>query len=223
VSDIREASLEPERAGLPGGAVMQAGPFVLLAAAALWLSTRWSTLPERLPAHWNWRGDPDRFVSRSALGATLPLLIGGAVCLLLLAIQIGIRYGAARSPLRRFSLRVLLAGEYLAAVVCSGSLAAMVSGGRILTPLLVICCAGAAALFVATIAMALNRPRQRARNAAAWHAGVFYVDRDDPALFVPKRIGVGYTFNFGNPRAVLLASVLVALSLSIAIVAISAR
>jgi uncharacterized membrane protein len=223
MSDIREASLEPERAGLPGGAVMQAGPFALLAAAALWLSTRWSTLPERLPAHWNWRGDPDRFVSRSALGATMPLLVGGAVCLLLLAMQAGIRHGAARSPLRRFSLGVLLAGEYLAAVVCCGSLLAMVTAGRILTPLLVVCFAGAAALLVATIAMALNSPRQRARNAAAWHAGIFYVDPADPALFVPKRIGIGYTFNFGNPRAVLLASALAALSLLIAVLAVSAR
>jgi len=28
-----------------------------------------------------------------------------------------------------------------------------------------------------------------------------YSNRDDPALFVPKRFGVGYTLNFGNPRS----------------------
>lgn len=223
MSDIREASLEPEAAGLPGGRIMQAGPFVLLAAGALWLWAHWSELPERLPAHWNWRGDPDRFVPRTALGAIMPLLVGAFVCLLLLSLQIGIRHGAARAPLRRFSLRILLAGEYLASVVCCGSLAAMTTGGRILTPLLVISCAGAAALLIATLALALNTPRLRARNPAAWHAGFFYVDREDPALFVPKRIGIGYTFNFGNPRAIALACAVVALSLAVAIAAISAR
>jgi hypothetical protein len=29
--------------------------------------------------------------------------------------------------------------------------------------------------------------------------GMFYCNSDDPALFVPKRYGIGYTLNFGNP------------------------
>lgn len=29
-------------------------------------------------------------------------------------------------------------------------------------------------------------------------SGIFYSDPDDPALFVPKRFGIGYTLNFGN-------------------------
>jgi uncharacterized membrane protein len=28
--------------------------------------------------------------------------------------------------------------------------------------------------------------------------GIFYANRDDPALLVPKRSGLGYTLNFGN-------------------------
>lgn len=28
--------------------------------------------------------------------------------------------------------------------------------------------------------------------------GLFYSNSDDPALFVPKRHGIGYTLNFGN-------------------------
>ena len=30
-------------------------------------------------------------------------------------------------------------------------------------------------------------------------SGPFYSNPDDPALFVPKRYGIGYTLNFGNP------------------------
>lgn len=34
-----------------------------------------------------------------------------------------------------------------------------------------------------------------------WKAGLLYVKRDDPALVVGARFGVGWTLNFGNPRA----------------------
>ena len=30
-------------------------------------------------------------------------------------------------------------------------------------------------------------------------SGIFYSNPNDPALFVPKRYGIGYTLNFGNP------------------------
>jgi hypothetical protein len=31
-----------------------------------------------------------------------------------------------------------------------------------------------------------------------WRAGVFYANRDDPALFVRKRLSGGWTVNFGH-------------------------
>jgi uncharacterized membrane protein len=37
-----------------------------------------------------------------------------------------------------------------------------------------------------------------------WVLGMFYVNRDDPSLFVERRFGLGYTINFGNPKAVML-------------------
>jgi uncharacterized membrane protein len=33
---------------------------------------------------------------------------------------------------------------------------------------------------------------------------MFYVNRDDPALLVEKRFGIGYTLNFGHPGSWLL-------------------
>jgi len=50
-----------------------------------------------------------------------------------------------------------------------------------------------------------------------WNAGVFYNNPDDPALFVPKRFGIGWTLNFGHPqgRFVLIGSLLVLLLLMI--------
>jgi uncharacterized membrane protein len=37
-----------------------------------------------------------------------------------------------------------------------------------------------------------------------WYAGLFYTNPDDPALFVPKRFGLGWTMNFGHPQAKLV-------------------
>jgi uncharacterized membrane protein len=37
-----------------------------------------------------------------------------------------------------------------------------------------------------------------------WYAGFFYNNPDDPALFVPKRFGLGWTMNFGHPRSKLV-------------------
>jgi uncharacterized membrane protein len=33
-----------------------------------------------------------------------------------------------------------------------------------------------------------------------WSAGLLYNNPDDPAVFVPKRFGLGWTVNFGHPR-----------------------
>ena len=37
-----------------------------------------------------------------------------------------------------------------------------------------------------------------------WFGGIFYNNPDDPAVFVPKRLGLGWTVNFGNPRGKLV-------------------
>jgi len=34
---------------------------------------------------------------------------------------------------------------------------------------------------------------------AHWRWGQLYVNRADPAFFVEKRFGIGYTLNFGHP------------------------
>ncbi len=46
-------------------------------------------------------------------------------------------------------------------------------------------------------------PTARQTDDACWKAGGLYVNRADPALFVPLRNRPGWTLNFGRPRAVL--------------------
>jgi hypothetical protein len=46
-------------------------------------------------------------------------------------------------------------------------------------------------------------------NKDAWRGGIFYFNREDPALFVPKRFGIGYTLNFANPWSWVVIGILV--------------
>jgi len=44
-----------------------------------------------------------------------------------------------------------------------------------------------------------------------WKSGIFYYNPDDPAIFVEKRIGVGWTMNFANPVAIIISIGLIAI------------
>ncbi len=53
-----------------------------------------------------------------------------------------------------------------------------------------------------------------------WRAGVFYYNPDDPDAIVPKRYGIGWTFNIGHPlgkvfMAIIIAMILLPLALSL--------
>jgi uncharacterized membrane protein len=43
-----------------------------------------------------------------------------------------------------------------------------------------------------------------------WKLGVFYFNNEDKALFVPKRFGIGTTFNFAHPISFIIIAVFVA-------------
>jgi uncharacterized membrane protein len=43
-----------------------------------------------------------------------------------------------------------------------------------------------------------------------WRGGLVYINREDHALLVPRRFGLGWTLNVGNPRAAMLLASLVA-------------
>ncbi len=56
--------------------------------------------------------------------------------------------------------------------------------------------------------------RQRAETPSAddehWRANGVYYNRDNPAVFVPRRGGFGWTINFGRPSGVILMAAFVA-------------
>jgi uncharacterized membrane protein len=53
-----------------------------------------------------------------------------------------------------------------------------------------------------------------------WVLGMFYVNPEDPSVFVEKRFGFGYTLNFGNRKAVFLMTVFLGLIILITTLAL---
>jgi uncharacterized membrane protein len=56
-----------------------------------------------------------------------------------------------------------------------------------------------------------------------WVLGMFYVNRDDPSILVERRFGLGYTINFGNPRAVMLLAAFLLAIVALVLIAHAAR
>jgi uncharacterized membrane protein len=55
-----------------------------------------------------------------------------------------------------------------------------------------------------------------------WKAGLIYLNRDDPAIMVAARFGVGWTFNVANPMAWLVIAGIVAVPAGLAAIAAAA-
>ena len=75
-------------------------------------------------------------------------------------------------------------------------------------------------LGVLAVLVSISAGTQKPPPEDGWK-GIFYYKPDDPALFVPKRYGIGYTLNFGNSwswvvLALILAMVALPIGLSIA-------
>ncbi|WP_072485990.1 DUF5808 domain-containing protein [Streptomyces atratus] len=49
-------------------------------------------------------------------------------------------------------------------------------------------------------------------------AGTVYVNADDPAVLVPKRVGIGWTVNFGNPRSLVAVALVLAVAVGATVV-----
>jgi hypothetical protein len=223
-TSIRSASLAPLGGAL--SPLLDLVGFALLACAAMLLLRRWGAIPERFVTHWGTHG-PDGWGTRTPGDVLGPLGHGAVIAALLVALRwwIVLSTPSGATPRARATLRLTGLALVGASWMTSGLFAAAalqpLTGG----PGLVLAVAGVGLLTLAgTLVVGLRRlsrlppdPPGAATPDAAWRAGLFYVNRDDPALWVPKRMGVGYTLNLGHPGGKLLLAFLVTLPLAIAV------
>ncbi len=200
-------------------------PFVILAAAGCWLSLHWDAIPARFPTHWDLAGKANGWSSRTAAGVDGPLAIGAFICLTMVLSELGIVYGSPRTTgggrtVRWQTVKMMRRMGYLMGVMFAVISVAPLYPHQLRPGLL------APAILLATILMVV--PVIRASSAvdgstveqtpdSAWKLGLFYYNPADPALMVEKRIGIGYTFNFGNPVALIVTVAALAVPIVIVI------
>lgn len=234
---------------LPGGWLGQAGPWFILAAAAVVLAVAWDAIPPRYAVHYDAALQPDRWEDRTPAGVAFPLLLGLAFTLPLWWMQwalvrrgrlvgAGAAAAAAEARRRRANAEVLLAAIYLTAALFALIALAPLFQGRDamrawLAATLGLTFVGSAAL-VAWLALRLLPLYARRREEGAedgrphgdrtadrhWKAGLFYYNPDDPAVFVEKRFGIGYTANMARPVVWVMLFALLVLPLLVVLLAL---
>ncbi len=208
-----------------GGWLGQLGPFVILGLAAFCLWWRWDAIPGRFPTHWDWSGRPDGWAIKSWRSVFGSVLVGTLVCLffslLFNSFMRGARHIHSSGPDAEKETR-FLSTMMLWVLVLEYCMAAMLGFSPILPPrLMIIFVSGCLFAGVAITVVAFRsgqggwrlrgqaRASTPAKHAPAgdrtpdecWKWGLFYYNPADPAVWVEKRFGIGWTFNFGHPRA----------------------
>ncbi len=227
---IREAQVGKPNRRVPGGWVIAAGPFILLAASAGYLGTHWQQIPARLILHWDIHGEPDRWAARSLGSVFLPLVIAAVILLAMTLLLYGIAHwlrpiypgglqGEHESRFRRIASIMLLALEYWIALLCSWlAIRPLLPASLQRPPAAIAMVPGLIAVAVTAVLMWLGQGGNRMPSPQRpdtdstqpvgdrtedrfWKLGVFYFNPSDPSVLVEKRFGIGYTVNFAHPVA----------------------
>jgi len=226
---IREAEIGP-RPGLPGGFAAQVGPFLILLFAAAYVAWFWEDVPARIPIHWNLSGRPDNWTTKSVVSISavlaLALVINGMGLFMSYAVlhwsrlpSVGGAAGRQDSRIRQINLTATLAMRYLVAFLFAWLLIMPTlsdQSGQLQLPL-ALRVAPFILVVVGTLVVRVMRRTAAAHGPhvgdstpdARWMFGKLYINRADPALFVAKRMGLGYTLNLGNPWSWLVMIVFV--------------
>jgi uncharacterized membrane protein len=231
-----EVDLSAPGEHIPGGLLAALLPLVVLLGLGLWAVPHVNQLPSRVPVHWDF-GAPNRWMITSPRTIIVLLAEHALMCLVLVAsawavlhwsrrISISGPSAASERQFRRRTVLLILTAEYftilppILSLLQAPSLAMRIwSVAFIVTIItfvmsLVLAGQGGARRIVET-----HRGPIGDRTAdARWIGGVLYFNPADPALLVEKRMGIGWTVNFGNPWSwvsVVAIAVILAVPLSV--------
>ncbi len=206
-----------------------------ISATVGYIIGRAPALPRVLPIHFDYEGAGDRFVRASYLIALVPVwiqltlaIVFGAIAAVLLYRTQPRRHAVEDKMIRQERERMLMTAEaisLLAAIWVSfqGLLAvrliimwqAMCCGlGTIYYQALFVCVVLTVLVGIrAAVYLQYPKPIVRPTDDAHWKFRGLYFNRQDPALFVPLRSGVGWTINFGRPQVIVFVGVFIFVSI----------
>lgn len=176
-------------------------------AVTLW---HWESLPEQYPIHWNLQGEPDRWQTKS-LWSVLQPAVAGWLLLGYLHWIFSIRYRAPKGIMKRMPGSLPLVTMWLTAIIFAvivvvpavpSSWMESSAATGIIIGIVVLTNVGGIIL----IAIAANQASDQeggddGTRDEHWTSWGFYRNPDDPALFIAKRVGVGFTINLKHRYA----------------------
>ncbi|SCW78822.1 Uncharacterized membrane protein [Paenibacillus tianmuensis] len=198
-------------------------PFWLIAANIVFVAWNYDQIPANIPIHYNASGQVDRIAQKSIGIIFAPNLIQCLMALIMAGVQEALirskrqvhpEQSESINKIRRSSRRYQAAVIYFITLISLAlfasvqfSIAGLIDSS--LTNWILI--AAILLIFAALISLPIVLKKNQALMAGAnthivfpdagsdehWKWGLFYVNRDDPALFVEKRGGIGVTVNLG--------------------------
>ncbi|SRR6266566_316999 len=242
-SATRVASLRPRPSGTLISSWWELVPLSVIALTVILLAMRYPTAPAVIPTHFDLTGHANGFATKSIwtffsivgvqLGVWVILTILGAG---LSMSRVAPSTGAAGESYRHMWARlvfVIKTGTVTLLSIADLLTTSNSQSGTLAGPLAALPIALLVTILALTLTLALRygqsgwrqlrrtgspmTARGDATPDSAWKGGLFYYNPDDPALFVEKRSGLGWTMNFGHPQAklVLIGLLLVPLVLSL--------
>jgi uncharacterized membrane protein len=211
-------------------------PALIVTAATVVIGViSYPSMPQTLAVHYGAKGVPNRLAAKSVGTAFSLVFVQIGVTALLAGIAAAIIFrsrpdldpahpvSSARWHRRYMSLgaKALLGLVAAIDVGMLGSSLLMWTGTVTSWAPLVVALPILAAVVVALVVLARNnRERDEGEQDTGlthrdddkyWRGGLFYINREDHALLVPRRFGLGWTLNFGNPTAAMLLAGVAAL------------
>ena len=199
---------------------------VILATLALTLAL-YPTMPNPVPVHFDATGAVDNYMAKGWQVVATPLAVQAfmALCLTASHWQI-IRSRRPTSPehpvasaiaygmfARAQSTTLLVTGIVITAAIAIMPLAfaGVVTADQSIVALIVIVIGALLPNLAVSLVYGQAGSRILRRMTASseldfdddacWRLGIFYVNREDPSVVVPRRFGIGWAMNWGNPKS----------------------
>jgi uncharacterized membrane protein len=138
------------------------------------------------------------WTTRTPLHVYGPLIFAEGLVALFLALVLIAWYGSRESKGRSMVYNMLLAVMYLLSLVftCLGLVPAVPIPAWTVALLVPIAVLG----LLVFAALKESEPDKSIDDTPkeCWHLGGIYYNPKDPSIFVPRKVGMGYTFNMGN-------------------------
>ena len=193
----------PGRAPLPPWIGWAIPPLLAPLAAMAWVAIRWDRIPLRYATNFGPGGHANGWQTRTPLHVCGPLIFAEGLAVWMLTLALIAWYGMRRSGGRSTMETIFLAVMYVLSLIFT--VVAVTPVVRIPAwPVAMLVPVAAISLLIYVARKAMDDPDPEPGHRAGdtpkecWSLGGIYNNPKDPALFVPKPDGLGYTLNMAN-------------------------